>query len=98
MKASLPKAEPIQLEKWEAEGLYARIQKARANADTYVLHDGPPYPTGAIHLGTALNKILKDMVVKSKTMAGFRSPYMPGWDCHGLPIGQQRRGKRGGFS
>lgn len=89
MKASLPKAEPVQLEKWEAEGLYARIQKARANAPTYVLHDGPPYPTGAIHLGTALNKILKDMVVKSKTMAGFRSPYVPGWDCHGLPIETQ---------
>jgi isoleucyl-tRNA synthetase len=89
MKASLPKAEPLQLEKWEAEGLYARIQKSRANAPTYVLHDGPPYPTGAIHLGTALNKILKDMVVKSKTMAGFRSPYVPGWDCHGLPIETQ---------
>src|SRR6202522_461501 len=89
MKASLPKAEPIQLEKWEAEGIYARIQKARENALTYVLHDGPPYPTGAIHLGTALNKILKDIVVKSKTMAGFRSPYVPGWDCHGLPIETQ---------
>ena len=89
MKASLPKVEPVQLEKWEAEGLYAKIQKARANAPTYVLHDGPPYPTGAIHLGTALNKILKDMVVKSKTMAGFRSPYVPGWDCHGLPIETQ---------
>ncbi len=86
MKASLPKAEPAQLEKWESQGLYAEIQKARAGAPPYVLHDGPPYPTGAIHLGTALNKILKDMVVKSKTMAGFRSPYVPGWDCHGLPI------------
>jgi isoleucyl-tRNA synthetase len=89
MKASLPKAEPVQLAQWEAEGLYSRIQIARANAPTYVLHDGPPYPTGAIHLGTALNKILKDMVVKSKTMAGFRSPYVPGWDCHGLPIETQ---------
>ena len=77
------------MEKWEAEGIYARIQKARENAPTYVLHDGPPYPTGAIHLGTALNKILKDIVVKSKTMAGFRSPYVPGWDCHGLPIETQ---------
>jgi isoleucyl-tRNA synthetase len=86
MKASLPKAEPVQLAEWEAQGLYAQIQKARAGRPTYVLHDGPPYPTGAIHLGTALNKILKDMVVKSKTMAGFRSPYVPGWDCHGLPI------------
>ena len=89
MKASLPKAEPVQLEKWEAEGIYAKIQATRANAPTYVLHDGPPYPTGAIHLGTALNKILKDVVVKSKTMAGFRSPYVPGWDCHGLPIETQ---------
>jgi isoleucyl-tRNA synthetase len=86
MKASLPKAEPVQLEQWEAQDLYGEIQKSRANAPAYVLHDGPPYPTGAIHLGTALNKILKDMVVKSKTMAGFRSPYVPGWDCHGLPI------------
>src|ERR1700678_336154 len=96
MKASLPKAEPIQLEKWEAEGIYARIQKARENALTYVLHDGPPYPTGAIHLGTALNKILKDIVVKSKTMAGFRSPYVPGWDCHGLPIETQVEKEFGG--
>ena len=63
-------AEPVQLGKWEADGIYARIQKARENAPTYVLHDGPPYPTGAIHLGTALNKILKDIVVKSMTMAG----------------------------
>jgi isoleucyl-tRNA synthetase len=86
MKASLPKVEPVQLEQWESQHLYAEIQKARAGAPSYVLHDGPPYPTGAIHLGTALNKILKDMVVKSKTMAGFRSPYVPGWDCHGLPI------------
>src|SRR5882724_4442764 len=89
MKASLPKAEPIQLAQWEAGGLYSRIQIARAGAPSYVLHDGPPYPTGAIHLGTALNKILKDMVVKSKTMSGFRSPYVPGWDCHGLPIETQ---------
>jgi isoleucyl-tRNA synthetase len=86
MKASLPKAEPVQLEEWEAQGLYERIQKARAGAPSYVLHDGPPYPTGTIHLGTGMNKILKDMVVKSKTMAGFRAPYVPGWDCHGLPI------------
>jgi isoleucyl-tRNA synthetase len=86
MKASLPKAEPVQLEEWEAQGLYERIQKARAGAPSYIMHDGPPYPTGTIHLGTGMNKILKDMVVKSKTMAGFRAPYVPGWDCHGLPI------------
>ena len=72
------------LAEWEERQLYQRIQEARAGAPTYVLHDGPPYPTGTIHLGTGLNKILKDMVVKSKTMAGFRAPYVPGWDCHGL--------------
>ena len=86
MKASLPQNEPKQLAEWEEKRLYHRIQQARAGAPTYVLHDGPPYPTGTIHLGTGLNKILKDMVVKSKTMAGFRAPYVPGWDCHGLPI------------
>src|SRR5579863_8671502 len=96
MKANLPKAEPVQLEQWEAQGLYARIQESRAGAPTYVLHDGPPYPTGTIHLGTALNKILKDMVVKSKTMAGFRAPYVPGWDCHGLPIETQVEKELGG--
>lgn len=71
---------------WAEQGLYERIQHAREGAPVFVLHDGPPYPTGEIHLGTGLNKILKDMVVKSKTMAGFRAPYVPGWDCHGLPI------------
>ena len=86
MKANLPQAEPVQLAKWESEGVYARIQAARAGAPVYMFHDGPPYPTGTIHLGTGLNKIAKDMVVKSKTMAGFRTPYVPGWDCHGLPI------------
>ena len=86
MKASLPKNEPKLLAEWDEKKLYHRIQQARAGAPTYVLHDGPPYPTGTIHLGTGLNKILKDMVVKSKTMAGFRAPYVPGWDCHGLPI------------
>jgi len=86
MKANLPQNEPKQLAEWEEKKLYQRIQQARAGAPSYVLHDGPPYPTGTIHLGTGLNKILKDMVVKSKTMAGFRAPYVPGWDCHGLPI------------
>jgi isoleucyl-tRNA synthetase len=96
MKANLPQNEPKQLAEWEAADLYGRIQQARAGAPTYVLHDGPPYPTGTIHLGTALNKILKDMVVKSKTMAGFRSPYVPGWDCHGLPIETQVEKELGG--
>jgi len=66
--------------------IYERIREARKGAKLYVLHDGPPYTSGPIHLGTALNKCLKDFVVKSKTMAGFDAPYVPGWDCHGLPI------------
>ena len=86
MKARLPDREPRQLADWTEQRLYERIQESRQDAEVFVLHDGPPYPTGEIHLGTALNKILKDMVVKSKTMAGFRAPYIPGWDCHGLPI------------
>src|ERR1700752_2052081 len=89
MKANLPQNEPKQLVEWEEKRLYHRIQQARAGAPTYVLHDGPPYPTGTIHLGTGLNKILKDMVGKSKRMAGVRAPYIPGWDCHGLPIETQ---------
>jgi isoleucyl-tRNA synthetase len=96
MKASLPQNEPKLLAEWEEKKLYHRIQQARAGAPTYVLHDGPPYPTGTIHLGTGLNKILKDMVVKSKTMAGFRAPYVPGWDCHGLPIETQVEKELGG--
>ncbi|MBV8205964.1 MAG: isoleucine--tRNA ligase [Acidobacteria bacterium] len=86
MKANLPQNEPRLLERWNGMRLYERIRQARAGSPRYVLHDGPPYANGPIHLGTALNKILKDFVVKSKTMAGFDSPYIPGWDCHGLPI------------
>jgi isoleucyl-tRNA synthetase len=86
MKAKLPEREPVQLAAWEQAGLYRRILDSRAGAPLFVLHDGPPYPTGEIHLGTGLNKIVKDMIVKSKTMAGYRAPYIPGWDCHGLPI------------
>jgi isoleucyl-tRNA synthetase len=96
MKAGLPLNEPKQLAEWEEKKLYHRIQQARSGAPSYVLHDGPPYPTGTIHLGTGLNKILKDMVVKSKTMAGFRAPYVPGWDCHGLPIETQVEKELGG--
>src|SRR5438876_1939484 len=86
MKANLPQNEPKILERWEQMRLYDRIRQARQGAPLYVLHDGPPYANGPIHLGTALNKCLKDFVVKSKTMAGFDAPYVPGWDCHGLPI------------
>ncbi|MEP6698776.1 MAG: isoleucine--tRNA ligase [Verrucomicrobiota bacterium] len=86
MKANLATREPEMLKTWEAAGLYEQIQKARAEAELFVLHDGPPFANGDVHMGTALNKILKDLVVKSKTMAGFRAPFVPGWDCHGLPI------------
>ena len=86
MKANLPEAEPRMLARWESEDLYGQIRKSRVGRPVYLLHDGPPYANGKIHLGTAFNKILKDFVVKSKTMAGFDSPYVPGWDCHGLPI------------
>src|SRR5437588_3330691 len=86
MKANLPQNEPKWLERWEKMGIYSKIREARKGASSYILHDGPPYANGAIHEGHALNKCLKDFVVKSKTMAGFDSPYVPGWDCHGLPI------------
>ena len=86
MKANLPQKEPGILARWEEIGIYERIREGRKGAPAYVLHDGPPYANGAIHLGHALNKCLKDFIVKSKTMAGMDSPYVPGWDCHGLPI------------
>jgi isoleucyl-tRNA synthetase len=86
MKASLTTREPARLEKWRKAGLYAQIRKARAGAPKFILHDGPPYANGDIHIGHAVGKILKDMVVKSKTLSGFDAPYVPGWDCHGLPI------------
>src|ERR1700742_528596 len=86
MKANLPTREPEMLKKWQETGLYERIQKAREGREVFVLHDGPPFANGDVHMGTALNKILKDLVVKSKSMAGYRAPYVPGWDCHGLPI------------
>lgn len=86
MKANLPQNEPTRLRAWEDADLYAAIRAARSGAPKYILHDGPPYANGAIHLGHALNKCIKDFVVKTKTMAGFDAPYVPGWDCHGLPI------------
>ncbi len=89
MKANLPQREPELLAWWERERLYERIQEARRDRPLYVLHDGPPYANGRIHIGHALNKVLKDIIVKSKTMAGYRAPYVPGWDCHGLPIEHQ---------
>src|SRR5262245_61686308 len=86
MKANLQTAEPEALARWEAMDLYGRIRARRKGAPKFVLHDGPPYANAQIHLGTALNKILKDFVVKSKTMAGYDAPFVPGYDCHGLPI------------
>jgi isoleucyl-tRNA synthetase len=86
MKANLPQNEPKILARWEETGIYERIQEARKGLPNYILHDGPPYANGALHLGHALNKCLKDFIVKSKSMAGFDAPYVPGWDCHGLPI------------
>jgi isoleucyl-tRNA synthetase len=86
MKANLPQNEPKMLANWQQSGIYGQIRNARAGRPKYVLHDGPPYANGNIHLGHAFNKTLKDFIVRSKTMAGFDSPYVPGWDCHGLPI------------
>ena len=96
MKANLSQREPQQLAEWESARVYEQILASRTGAPVYVMHDGPPYPTGNIHLGTALNKILKDMVVRSKTLAGFRAAYIPGWDCHGLPIETQVEKEMGG--
>jgi isoleucyl-tRNA synthetase len=86
MKANLPQNEPLRLKRWAALGLYEALRQACKGRPPYILHDGPPYANGPIHLGHALNKGLKDFVVKSKTMAGFDAPYVPGYDCHGLPI------------
>ena len=86
MKANLPQNEPKWLAHWAKENLYEQIRESRKNAPIFTLHDGPPYANGRIHLGTALNKILKDFIVKMKTLEGFNAPYVPGWDCHGLPI------------
>ena len=86
MKANLPQNEPKMLEHWQTIRIYDLVRKSREGSPTWVLHDGPPYANGAIHLGHALNKCLKDFIVKSRTMSGFDSPYVPGWDCHGLPI------------
>ena len=86
MKANLQTAEPEAIARWDSMDLYGQIRQQRSAAPKFVFHDGPPYANGQIHLGTALNKILKDIVIKSKTMAGYDVPYTPGYDCHGLPI------------
>ena len=85
MRANLVQREPARVAHWEKMDLYQAIQKKRADAPAFVLHDGPPFTNGDVHIGTALNKTLKDIINRYKSMRGFRTPYVPGWDCHGLP-------------
>jgi isoleucyl-tRNA synthetase len=99
MKAGLPQKEPAILKRWQDEGLYQALRAARAGRETFILHDGPPYANGDMHIGHALNHVLKDMVVRTQTLLGGDAPYVPGWDCHGLPIEwkveeQYRKAKR----
>ncbi|QFT53476.1 isoleucine--tRNA ligase [Microbulbifer sp. THAF38] len=86
MRGNLPQREPAILKKWQDNKLYEKIREARAGREQFILHDGPPYANGDIHIGHSVNKILKDIIIKSKTLSGFDAPYVPGWDCHGLPI------------
>lgn len=98
MKAGLAQQEPVRLARWQSQDLYKKIREKMKGRKKFILHDGPPYANGPIHIGHALNKILKDMVVKSKTLNGFDAPYVPGWDCHGLPIElnvEKKKGKAG---
>ena len=86
----MAKKEPEYLKNWEEMDFYNYLLKNREQAEDFILHDGPPYANGKIHIGTALNKILKDIIIKYKTMRGFKAPYVPGWDTHGLPIEHQK--------
>ena len=95
MKANLAQREPQTLKRWQNEKLYEKIREARAGKEKFILHDGPPYANGELHIGHAVNKILKDIIVKAKTLDGYDSPYVPGWDCHGLPIENQVEKKIG---
>ena len=95
MRAGLPKSEPVTLKNWEDEKIYENLMKINEGKPLFVLHDGPPYENGNIHLGTALNKILKDFIVRYKNMSGFKAPYVPGWDTHGLPTELKARKKAG---
>lgn len=98
MRGNLPKREPDMLKAWEDSGLYEKMREAMAGRPKFILHDGPPYANGDIHIGHAVNKVLKDIIIKSKNMAGFDAPYVPGWDCHGLPIElmvEKKKGKVG---
>ena len=95
MRGDLAKREPAMLKKWEEQDLYHKIRQARENCNMFILHDGPPYANGNLHIGHAINKTLKDIIIKSKTLSGFDSPYVPGWDCHGLPIELKVEGEVG---
>ena len=86
MRGDLPKREPGWVKEWEDQGIYKRLRDARRGAPKFILHDGPPYANGQIHMGHAVNKILKDMITKARQLEGFDALYVPGWDCHGLPI------------
>ena len=86
MKANLSQREPNRLKKWIDDDVYMQIRKKFSGREKFILHDGPPYANGDIHIGHAVNKILKDIIIKSKTLQGYDAPYVPGWDCHGLPI------------
>ena len=95
MRAGLPKSEPETLKRWEQEKIYEKLMEKNEGKPLFVLHDGPPYANGNIHLGTSLNKVLKDIIVRYKNMSGFMSPYVPGWDTHGLPTELKARAKAG---
>ena len=95
MRGDLAKREPHWLAHWQAKNWYGRLRALSQGRPKFVLHDGPPYANGDIHIGHAVNKILKDMIIKSRTLAGFDAPYVPGWDCHGLPIEHQIEKRHG---
>ena len=86
MRGNLAENEPKRLQTWEHNKLYEQMLASKPSDNMFILHDGPPYANGNIHLGHALNKVIKDIIIKSKTLSGFHAPYVPGWDCHGLPI------------
>ena len=95
MRANLAQREPVMLKAWQEMDLYGKIREVSRGRPTFVLLDGPPYANGAIHIGHAVNKTLKDIIVRSRVLAGFDAPYVPGWDCHGLPIEHQVEKKQG---
>ncbi|MCE9550395.1 MAG: class I tRNA ligase family protein, partial [Betaproteobacteria bacterium] len=95
MRGDLAKREPQMLAQWQAQQRYEKIRATSLGRPKFILHDGPPYANGDIHIGHAVNKVLKDIIVKSKTLSGFDAPYVPGWDCHGLPIELQVEKKHG---